>query len=67
MPFSEMQASGRPDPDQIEVCVFGPNYGECVVVHLGNGIGLSSTRASMKESRWQWRTCKLWDWIQRDQ
>jgi hypothetical protein len=37
MPFSEMQASGQPAPDQIEVCVFGPNYGECVVVHLGNG------------------------------
>lgn len=37
MPFSEMQASGQPRPDQIEVCVFGPNYGECVVVHLGNG------------------------------
>ncbi len=37
MPFSEMQASGPPGPDQIEVCVFGPNYGECVVVHLGNG------------------------------
>jgi hypothetical protein len=37
VPFSEMQASGQPAPDQIEVCVFGPNYGECVVVHLGNG------------------------------
>jgi len=32
-----MQANGQPAPDQIEVCVFGPNYGECVVVHLGNG------------------------------
>jgi Metallo-beta-lactamase superfamily len=37
MPFLEMQANGQPAPDQIEVCVFGPNYGECVVVHLGNG------------------------------
>jgi hypothetical protein len=37
MPFSEMRAGGQPAPDQIEVCVFGPNYGECIVVHLGNG------------------------------
>jgi hypothetical protein len=37
MPFSEMRASGKPASDQIEVSVFGPNYGECVVVHLGNG------------------------------
>jgi Metallo-beta-lactamase superfamily len=37
MPFSEMQTNGQPAPDQIEVCVFGPNYGECIVLHLGNG------------------------------
>jgi len=37
MPFLEMQASGQPAPDEIEVCVFGPNYGECVALHLGNG------------------------------
>jgi metallo-beta-lactamase superfamily protein len=37
MPFSEMQTSGPPAPGQIEVSVFGPNYGECIVVHLGNG------------------------------
>jgi hypothetical protein len=36
MPFSEMRTSGRPTPDQIEVSVFGPNYGECIVIHLGN-------------------------------
>jgi len=24
-----------PDPDQVEVTLFGPGYGECVVVHLG--------------------------------
>ena len=36
MPFSEMQIGGQPAPNQIEVCVFGPNYGECIVVHLGN-------------------------------
>jgi hypothetical protein len=37
MPFSEMHTGGQPAPDQIEVCVFGPGYGECIVVHLGNG------------------------------
>jgi hypothetical protein len=37
MPFLEMQANGQPARDQIEVCVFGPNYGECIVIHLGNG------------------------------
>jgi hypothetical protein len=37
MPFSEIEAGGLPLPDQIEVIVFGPNYGECIVVHLGNG------------------------------
>ncbi len=26
-----------PAPDQIEVNVFGPGYGECVLVHIGNG------------------------------
>ncbi|MGA3085270.1 MAG: MBL fold metallo-hydrolase [Thermodesulfobacteriota bacterium] len=25
-----------PNPDQIEIILFGPGYGECVVVHLGN-------------------------------
>jgi hypothetical protein len=37
MPFSEMKKRGQPAPDEVEVCVFGPNFGECVVVHLGNG------------------------------
>src|SRR5258708_23994560 len=36
MSFSEMIAGRRPRPDQIEVSVFGPNYGECIVVHIGN-------------------------------
>jgi len=26
-----------PTPDQVELCVFGPGYGECAVVHLGAG------------------------------
>jgi beta-lactamase superfamily II metal-dependent hydrolase len=25
-----------PNPDQIEIILFGPGYGECVIVHLGN-------------------------------
>jgi hypothetical protein len=37
MPFSEITAIGPPRPDQIEICIFGPNYGECIVAHLGNG------------------------------
>lgn len=37
MPFSRMAAAGIPRPDQIEVCVFGPNFGECIVLHLGDG------------------------------
>ena len=26
-----------PNPDQIEVCLFGPGFGECAVIHVGNG------------------------------
>ena len=26
----------RPERDQIEVCVFGPGYGECTILHLGD-------------------------------
>jgi Metallo-beta-lactamase superfamily len=36
MSFSEMIAGGRPRPDQVEISVFGPNYGECIVAHIGN-------------------------------
>jgi beta-lactamase superfamily II metal-dependent hydrolase len=36
MSFLEMIARGRPRPDQVEVSVFGPNYGECIVIHVGN-------------------------------
>ncbi len=36
MPFSEITKIGPPSPDQIEVCIFGPNYGECVLIHLGS-------------------------------
>jgi hypothetical protein len=31
-----MFASGPPRPGQIEICIFGPNYGECIVAHIGN-------------------------------
>jgi hypothetical protein len=27
----------QPNPDELEVSVFGPGVGECIVVHLGNG------------------------------
>ena len=37
LPFSEIPKIGPPKPSEIEVCVFGPQYGECIVVHLGNG------------------------------
>jgi hypothetical protein len=37
MAFLEMAIKGPPAANQLEVCVFGPNYGECIVVHLGNG------------------------------
>jgi len=26
-----------PAADEVEVSIFGPGYGECVVVHIGNG------------------------------
>lgn len=26
-----------PKPDEIEITVFGPGYGECIVIHLGSG------------------------------
>jgi beta-lactamase superfamily II metal-dependent hydrolase len=36
MPFSEVTKIGPPAPDQIEVSIFGPNFGECIVVHFGS-------------------------------
>jgi hypothetical protein len=30
--LAELAANGPPRPDQIEISVFGPNYGECIVV-----------------------------------
>ena len=26
-----------PKPNEIEVTVFGPGYGECIVIHIGSG------------------------------
>ncbi len=26
-----------PNPDEIEITVFGPGYGECIVIHAGSG------------------------------
>jgi hypothetical protein len=37
MPFSEIARIGPPHPVEIEISIFGPNYGECVVAHLGGG------------------------------
>src|SRR5262249_5500474 len=43
MSFSEITSIGPPHPDQIEICIFGPNYGECIVRHLvGNWVVLDS-------------------------
>ena len=42
-PKSEMPTSGGsswgtiPAPDQIEVSLFGPGFGECVLIHIGGG------------------------------
>jgi beta-lactamase superfamily II metal-dependent hydrolase len=36
MPFSEVAKIGLPAPDQIEVSIFGPNFGECIVAHFGS-------------------------------
>ena len=35
MPFSNIAKLGPPDSKHVEVCVFGPNYGECILIHLG--------------------------------
>src|SRR5258708_2355547 len=32
-----MNLSVPPSPDELEVSLFGPGVGECVVVHLGGG------------------------------
>jgi len=26
----------KPEKDEIEVSIFGPGYGECIVIHIGN-------------------------------
>jgi beta-lactamase superfamily II metal-dependent hydrolase len=35
MKYIEDGSIGAPDPEQVEIAVFGPNYGECILVHLG--------------------------------
>jgi beta-lactamase superfamily II metal-dependent hydrolase len=35
MPFSNIAKLGPPSSKHVEVCVFGPNYGECILIHLG--------------------------------
>ena len=26
----------KPQPDQVEISIFGPGYGECILIHCGN-------------------------------
>src|SRR5262249_49757747 len=43
MSFSETQSMGPPHRDKFEFCFLGPNYGECIVVHLvGNWVVTAS-------------------------
>ena len=37
MPFEWSSVGRKPDLDEIEVSVFGPGFGECIVIHVGNG------------------------------
>jgi glyoxylase-like metal-dependent hydrolase (beta-lactamase superfamily II) len=30
-------SESAPAPDEVEVSIFGPGFGECIVVHFGNG------------------------------
>jgi hypothetical protein len=34
--FSEIPKLGRPADDEIEICLFGPSFGECILIHIGN-------------------------------
>ena len=36
MSFSEVAKIGPPTSDQVEVSIFGPNFGECILIHFGN-------------------------------
>jgi hypothetical protein len=38
MPLNGIEDNGAPLSNQIEVCLFGKGYGECVTIHLGNNI-----------------------------
>lgn len=37
MSFAWSNSGPAPDPDEIEVSVFGPGKGECIVLHIGGG------------------------------
>ena len=37
MAFSWNEVANAPAPDEIEVTVFGPGFGECIVAHVGQG------------------------------
>jgi beta-lactamase superfamily II metal-dependent hydrolase len=36
-PFSELAKLGPPAADEIEVCLFGPSFGESALIHIGDG------------------------------
>jgi beta-lactamase superfamily II metal-dependent hydrolase len=36
MPFSEVASKGPPAADEVEVIFFGPDFGECILVHVGS-------------------------------
>jgi hypothetical protein len=35
-PFTEIRALGRPSDDEIELCLFGPGFGESILIHIGD-------------------------------
>lgn len=37
MPFAWSESGKAPAGDEIEVSIFGPGFGECIVVHVGGG------------------------------
>lgn len=37
MPLSEIDSGDIPQPEEIEIIVFGPGYGECICLHIGSG------------------------------
>src|ERR1700690_1227142 len=36
MPLNGIEQNGLPLNNQIEICLFGKGFGECITIHLGN-------------------------------